>query len=72
LFLNEYATQYNDVHVIKLTFEHVEDILNTVFKFVSLLHLPVTCVDVVNSGHFMFSGDLAKLAITFAVVDRFN
>jgi len=26
--------------------------------------------NVSNSGHFMFSGDLAKLAITFADIDR--
>jgi len=46
----------SDVHVFKL--EYLENILNTDSKYVCLLH-------------FMFSGELAKLAVTFADVDRF-
>jgi len=34
--------------------------------------LTVTCLNVANSGHFMSSSYLAKLAITFADVDRFH
>jgi len=61
----------SDVHVFKLVFEHVEAILNTDFKYVWLLHLTVTCLNVDTSRHFMFSSELAKLALTFADVDRF-
>jgi len=62
---------HSDVHVFKLAFEHEENILNTDFKYVLIMHFTVTCLNVVNSVHFMFSGDLAKLAITFADVDGF-
>jgi len=40
------------------------------FDFCTLTVIHV-CLNVANSGHFMFSGDLAKLAITYAHVDRF-
>jgi len=42
------------------------------FKYVWLLHLTGTCLNVANSGHFMFQSDLTKLARTFADVDRFH
>jgi len=56
----------SDVHVIRLVFEHVENILKTYFKYVWLLHLTFTCLDVANIGQFMFSGELATLAVTSA------
>jgi len=59
------------IHVFKLAVEHAEDILNTDFKYVRLLHLDSHMSVVDNSGHFMFSGDLAKPAITIADVDTF-
>jgi len=37
----------------------------------SALHFTVTCISVFSSGHFIFFVDFAKLAVTFAVVDRF-
>jgi len=43
-------------------------------RYVHAFHfcsLAVTCLNVANSRHFMFSGDPAKLAVTFANVDRF-
>jgi len=60
----------SDVHVFELAFEHIKNILNTDFKSVGLLLFTVTCLNVVNSGHFMFSGKLAEFAVTFADVDR--
>jgi len=45
---------------------------DTDFKYVRLLRLTITCLNVAKyCRHFMFSGDLAKLAVTFAGVDRF-
>jgi len=38
-------------------------------KYVRVLHCTVTCLNVVNSGHFMFSGDIVKVAVTYANVD---
>jgi len=61
----------SDVHVFKLAFECVGNSLNADFKCVWLLHFTVTCLNVVNSGHFVFSGDLAKLVVRFADVGRF-
>jgi len=61
----------SDVHVFQLALEHVEDILKTDFNMFDLFTLTVTCLNVANSGHFMFSSDLAKLAVTFADVGRF-
>jgi len=59
----------SDVHVFTLAFEHMEKILNTnMFDFCTSA---VTCLNVANSGHFMFSGELTKLVVTFAYVDRF-
>jgi len=55
----------SDFHVFKLAFEHVDDISNTDFKYVWLLHFNIHMFNNANSGHFMFSCDLAILAITF-------
>jgi len=41
----------SDVHVFKLAFEHVEEILNIDFKYVWVLYFTVTCLNVVSSGH---------------------
>jgi len=41
-------------------------------NMIDFCSLTVTCFNVANSGHFMFSGDLAKLAVTFADVDKFH
>jgi len=49
------------VHVFQLAFEHMEDILNTDFKYVCL---------VAYSGHLCFCY-LTKPAITIAGVNRF-
>jgi len=61
----------SDVHVCKLAFEHVDNVLKTGFKCVWFLHFTVTYLNVASSGHFMFSGDLAKFAVTFVDVDIF-
>jgi len=61
----------SDVHIFTLAFQHVDTMLNIDFKY-RLLHLTVTCLNVANSGYFMFSGELAKLAVTFEDVDRLN
>jgi len=37
----------------------------------NLYTVTVTCLNVANSRHFMFSGELAKLAVTVADVVRF-
>jgi len=44
----------SDVHVFKLAYELMENILNTDFKYVWLLHFTVSCLNVANSGHFVF------------------
>jgi len=49
------------VHVFKLAFEHVEDILNSDFKYVWLLHFDSDTSGTDNSRHSMFFGELAKL-----------
>jgi len=51
-----------DVHVFQLAFEHIENILNT-----DLVIYP----KVVNSGHFLFSGEIAKLDETLQTLTDF-
>jgi len=59
------------IHVVELAFEHAENILNAKFNMIdSALWLSHLC-DLANSGHFVFWGDLTKLAITIADIDRF-
>jgi len=41
------------------------------FKYVWLLHYTVTRLNAVNRVHFMFSGELARFAVTSAGVDKF-
>jgi len=62
---------HSEVRVFKLAFEPVDDILNTDFKYVRFLHFGIYTFNIASCGHFVFSGDFAKLAITFADVDRF-
>jgi len=73
MIIDEAVGQWRGVHVFELAVEHAVDILNTRFKDVWLLyfdsHMFVTLPNA-NSGYFMFSDDLAKLAIIIAVVVR--
>ena len=67
-----WSDQADGVHVFQLAFEHTEGISNTYFSYVWYLSLrqSYTCA-VAYSGHFCFGGDLTKLSITIASVDRF-
>ena len=53
------------VHVFELTFEHMEDILNTYFSYIGYLYRRTMCQSyvcaVVYSGHFCFGVSVTLL-----------
>jgi len=61
----------SSARVFEIAVEYLENILNTDFEYVRLLHFAVTRLNGVNGGHFMFSSELTKRAASFADVGRF-